>query len=167
MLFDNLQGLLRVVVISVLAYGVLVVVLRVTGKRALAKLNAFDFVVTIALGSTLATVLLTQDVALAEGAMAFAMLALLQWLVSRFSISSTRFRDLIRSQPRLLLEEGRLLDGAMADERVTEPEVDSAIRNAGIGRREEVAAVVLETDGSMSVIKKADGPLTVLKHVRR
>lgn len=88
MFFDDLHGLLRVAVVSPLAYAAMVFVLRIAGKRSLAKLNAFDLIVTVALGSTLATVLLSEDVALAEGVLAFAALATLQWLVSRLSIVS-------------------------------------------------------------------------------
>jgi len=66
--FDSLHDLLRVVLIAALAYAALVGVLRLAGKRALAKLNAFDLVVTVALGSTLATVLLSKDVSFLEGA---------------------------------------------------------------------------------------------------
>lgn len=168
MLFDNLAGLLRVALVSLLAYAALVLVLRLAGKRALSKLNAFDLVVTVALGSTLATVLLSQDVALAEGVLAFAMLALLQWLVSRLSIASSTIRGLVRSQPALLAENGRLREDMMAQERVTKSEVEAAVRNAGIGRMEEVGAVVLETDGTLSVIPSAgDQPFDVLGNVRR
>ena len=67
MFFDDWNGLLRTLVVGILAYIAIVVLLRVTGKRTLSKMNAFDFIVTVALGSTLATVLLSQDVALAEG----------------------------------------------------------------------------------------------------
>ncbi|WP_300533976.1 DUF421 domain-containing protein [Sphingosinicella sp.] len=167
MLFDNYHGLIRVAVISVMAYAALVFVLRFAGKRALAKLNAYDLVVTIALGSTLATVLLTRNVAFAEGLLAFFMLALLQWCVARLSIAFPQFRSLIRSQPRLLLSDGQYQHDAMVDERVTASEVDAAIRKAGVGRRERIAAVVLETDGSMSVIEKDDKPSTVLGDVKR
>jgi uncharacterized membrane protein YcaP (DUF421 family) len=167
MFFDSLQGVLRVVLISALAYCWLIIVLRMAGKRSLSKLNAFDLVVTVALGSTLATVLLTKDVAFLEGALAFCMLTLLQWLVSRLSVWSRRFSRLVRSQPRLLVENGSYRDAAMTEERVTADEVDAAIRNAGIGRIEDVAAVVLETDGSMSVIRLADKELTALRSVSR
>jgi uncharacterized membrane protein YcaP (DUF421 family) len=167
MLFDGFYGILRVVLIALLGYGSLVAVLRLAGKRALAKLNAFDLVVTVALGSTLATVLLSADVAFLEGFLAFAVLALLQWAVSRLSIASPGFRKLVRSQPRLLLADGRYLPKAMRDERITEDEILSVIRSAGVGRIEEVAAVVLETDGSMSVIRVSGDPLTVLGDVRR
>ena len=167
MFFDNLAGLGRIVAAAVLAYAWLVLVVRVAGKRSLAKLNAFDLVVTVALGSTLATVVLSKDVPLLEGALAFVVLAALQWAVSRLSISSSWFKQLVRSDPRLLFEDGRYRDDAMAAERVTRSEVDAAIRGAGLGHPDTVGAVVLETDGSMSVIARDDGEMTLLEGVRR
>lgn len=168
MFYDNAYGLLRVLVISVAAYGALIAILRVAGKRSLAKLNAFDLIVTVALGSTLATVLLTKDVALVEGVLAFAMLAGLQWLVAFSSVRVCWFRRLVRSEPRLLLEDGHLRHDALERERVTEGEVAAAVRAAGRGRLEEIAAVVLETDGSLSVIpRRGEGERTALKGVAR
>lgn len=167
MLFDSSYDLVRVAIISVLAYGSLVLILRLAGKRSLAKLNAFDLVVTVALGSTLATVLLSSDVAYLEGMLAFALLAALQWAVSRLSVAWPFFRNLVRSQPRLLVENGLQCPDAMRAERVTRGEVEAAVRGAGIGCMAEVAAVVLETDGSLSVIRAGDKPLDVLGSVRR
>ena len=168
MFFDSLSDLLRVIIVSVTAYAALVVILRVSGKRSLAKLNAFDFVVTVAFGSTLATVLLSKDVSLAEGVLAFAMLALLQYGVSKVSLWSGGFKDAVRSAPCLLVEDGRYREEVMKRERVTDSEIDAAIRKHGLGRIEDAAAVVLETDGSLSVIQgSGDGELTALRSVRR
>lgn len=169
MLFDGLMPLARVLIISVLAYAWLIFILRVSGKRSLAKLNAFDFIVTIALGSTMAAALLNRQVSFSEGALAFVMLTGLQYAVTAASVRWDRIRRLVRSDPRLLFEDGRYLDKALRDERLTRSEVEQAIRNQGIGRIEDVAAVVLETDGSMSVIqKREDGSeLTALTAVRR
>lgn len=86
MFSDSWFGLLRVAVVGTLAYAALVALLRVSGKRTLSKLNAFDLVVTVALGSTLATVLLSKDVALTEGLLAFALLAGLQWAVATLTL---------------------------------------------------------------------------------
>ena len=152
MFFDDWFGLLRVLVVGTLAYAALVGILRVTGKRTLAKMNAFDLVVTVALGSTLATVLLSEDVALAEGILAFSLLAGLQLSVAWTSVRSERFRELIKSEPRLLVSKGQILRSAMRDERLTEGEILSALRSEGYAGREEIEAVVLETDGSFSVI---------------
>lgn len=153
-LFDDWQGIGRTVLMGLLAYAGLVLVLRISGKRTLSKLNAFDLVVTVALGSTLATILLSADVALAEGVVAFVMLVGLQWIVTRLSIRSTGFRKIIRSNPRLLLHNGDYLRTAMREERVTASEVEQAVRNSGFGGLSDIAAVVLETDGSFSVISR-------------
>lgn len=167
MFYDNLMGLVRVAAMAVLAYSGLIVLLRIAGKRALAKLNAFDLVVTVALGSTLATILLSRDVALAEGVLALAMLAALQWVVSRSSIASHAFARLIRSQPRLLLEHGKMRKDVLRKERVTVSEVLAAVRSSGMASVENVAAVVLESDGSLSVIAGSDGEPTALADVAR
>ena len=168
MFFASLDALIRVAVISACAYAALVLILRVAGKRSLAKLNAFDFVVTVAFGSTLATVLLSKDVSLAEGVLAFAMLAGLQYAVTRLSLLSRHVKQIIRSAPTLLAEEGRLLDAAMAQERVTRDEIEAAIRKHGIGSLEDVAAVVLETDGTFSVVGRMAGKnFDLLEDVRR
>jgi uncharacterized membrane protein YcaP (DUF421 family) len=155
MFFDDWSGIARTVIVGVLAYAILVGVLRTTGKRTLAKMNAFDLVVTVALGSTLATILLSRDVALAEGAVAFLVLAGLQFAVATGAVRSRRLRRLVKSDPRALVLDGRLLKDALRDERVTPEEIDAALRASGIGDLAEAAAVVLETDGSFSVITRA------------
>ncbi len=86
MFFGSWYSLLRILVVGVLAYVALIVLLRVTGKRTLSKMNAFDLVVTVALGSTLATVLLSKDVALADGVVAFALLIGLQFIITWLSV---------------------------------------------------------------------------------
>ena len=155
MFFDSWFGLLRVLVVGALAYAALVAMLRVSGKRTLSKLNAFDLVVTVALGSTLATVLLSKSVALAEGLLAFALLIGLQWAVAELSVRSPRFGAIVKSEPRLLLHRGRFPDGALRDERVTRDEVLAALRASGVADPAGVAAVVLETDGSLNVVRDA------------
>ena len=169
MIFDTWFGLLRVLVVGTVAYAALVLLLRASGKRTLAKLNAFDLVVTVALGSTLATVLLSKDVALAEGLLAFALLVGLQYAVAWLSVRSPRFGALVKSEPSLLLHRGRFLDGAMRRQRVTREEVVSALRSSGLSRPEDAAGVVLETDGSLSVVRAAGGSheAEVLRGVRR
>ena len=156
MLFDDWAGVLRTVVVGLLAYAALVIALRVSGKRTLAKMNAFDFVVTVALGSTLATILLSKDVALAEGVAAFATLIGAQYAVAWLSVRSSAVEKLVKSEPTLLVHEGRFLDGALRRERVTRSEVLAALRDRGVARTEDVGAVVLETDGSFTTLQHGD-----------
>ena len=152
--FQSGPGLLRTIVAAVFAYASMIVVLRVAGKHALSKLHVFDYVVTVALGSTLASILLSEDVALAEGLVAVVMLVGMQWVVAKTAVSFEPWRKFVRSDPVILLDHGRLDAETMLSERVTEVEVDIAIRMRGFGDRAMIAYVVLEADGSMSVISK-------------
>ncbi|MBW7851502.1 MAG: DUF421 domain-containing protein [Rhodospirillales bacterium] len=156
MFFDGWSDLLRILVVGSLAYAGLVGFLRVSGKRTLAKMNAFDLVVTVALGSTLATVLLNNDVSLAEGLFAFALLCALQYVVAFLAVRSAAFRKAIKSEPALLFRNGEYLRVAMTRERVSEDEIRAAIRAAGQPDPSRVAEVVLETDGSFSVVGGAE-----------
>lgn len=147
--------------------GSLVLLLRVSGKRTLSKMNAFDLVVTVAIGSTLATVLLSKDVALSEGVVAFGLLIGLQWVRTWLSVRSPRVEHLIKAEPSLLYFEGRFLNQALRRERVTEAEVRAAVRSQGLSKMESVAAVVLETDGSLTVLRNQDDQaLTSLKGIK-
>lgn len=152
MWFDRWYEIGRVVVASAAAYVALVVSLRVSGKRTLAKLNAFDLVVTIALGSTLATIALSSDVAIVEGVTAFAVLVALQYVVAWSSTRSTPLTKAVRSAPVAVVRDGDILHGVIKAQRLTVAEVHQAVRSSGIGGMELVAAVVLETDGTMSVV---------------
>lgn len=153
MFFDSWAGLGRVLVVGTLAYIALVAILRVSGKRTLTKLNAFDLVVTVALGSTLATVLLSKSVALAEGILAMALLVFLQFVIAWLSVRSPGFQNLVKSEPSLIMHQGRFLDGAMRSQRITREEVMAALRSDGVSDAAQVAAVILETDGTIALIK--------------
>ncbi len=157
MFFDSWAGLGRVVLVGALAYVALVLLLRVSGKRTLSKMNAFDLVVTVALGSTLASVLLSKDVALAEGVVAFALLIALQFAIAWLSVRSSTGGQLVKAEPALLVHRGRLLRQALRRERVVEAEVLAAVREQGLAALEDVEAVVLETDSTFSVLKSSAG----------
>ena len=157
MLFDGWMGLARVLIVGPLAYIALVLFLRISGKRTLTKLNAFDLVVTVALGSTLATVLLSKSVALAEGLLALALLIVLQFIITWLSVRVPWLSAVVKSEPTLVFHEGRFLDQALREQRVTRGEVRAVLRSSGVGDASTVGAVVLETDGSMSVLKDLAG----------
>lgn len=167
MFFDDWSGIVRILIVGVLAYAALVVCLRVSGKRTLSKWNAFDFVVTIALGSILASVILSKDVVLIEGVIAFALLIGLQFVITRLSVRFDSIKNVVKAEPTLLFDKGEFLPEAMRRQRVTESEIRAAIRSNGLAAIETIEAVVLETDGTFSVVKKsANDSRTALKDVK-
>jgi uncharacterized membrane protein YcaP (DUF421 family) len=164
--FDSADAVGRVIATGAVCYLALVLMLRISGKRTLSKLNAFDLVVTVAMGSTLSAALLSSEVPVADGVTGFLVLVLGQWAITRLSILSPRFAEMVRSQPRVLLRDGEFVPAALKDERVTREEVLAAIRQAGLPRLQDVGAVVLETDGSVSVLPGTSGKIDVLEGVR-
>ena len=165
MWFESWGRLGALAIAGVAAYVGLVAVLRVSGKRTLAKLNAFDLVVTIALGSVLATVVVSREIPLLEGLAALVLLVGLQLVVALLSSRWPASRSLVTASPTALLVDGELLESELRRCRVTPDEVASAVRGNGHGALSEVDVVVLETDGSMSVIAdRSDG--TALEGIR-
>jgi uncharacterized membrane protein YcaP (DUF421 family) len=153
-LFNSWEDLARTALMGAMAYVVLLLFLRISGKRTLAKMNAFDLIVTVALGSTLATILLNKNVALAEGAVALAVLISLQFAVAWLCSHYDWAEHIAKSEPALLLRNGEPIDAAMLRERVSVGELKSAARKSGIADLQSVSAIILETDGTFSVIAK-------------
>ncbi|TLS39206.1 DUF421 domain-containing protein [Pseudalkalibacillus caeni] len=154
MFFDNWKGVYRIIIMALLTYPTLVFILRVSGKRTLSKMNMFDLVITVAIGSSFATIILSDKIAFVEGFTAITMLTLLQFIVTWISVRSKKFTELIKSEPRLLYYQGEYLDKALREERVRVGEIRQSIRTSSIASMDKVDAVILETDGSMSVVKK-------------
>ena len=165
MYFNGWESLGRTVIAAFVAYVGLIVLLRISGKRTLAKMNAFDLVVTVALGSTLATVILSKDIALAEGMAALALLIVFQYVVTWLSVRSPIVRRTVRAEPKLLFYQGEFLAEPMKVQRVTESEVRQAARSQGVADLSH-HSIVLETDGSISIFPTtADGTSSAVTDV--
>ncbi|TLM84713.1 DUF421 domain-containing protein [Pseudarthrobacter sp. NamE5] len=167
MWFDSWSEVLRVLIIGSVSYVALVAVLRLSGKRTLGQLNAFDFIVTVAFGSTLATILLSSDVAFLEGLAALALLAALQFVVAWVSAHLPGARSAVTARPVALVVSGEIQHAQLRRNRLSESEVLQAVRATGSGDMSEVAAVILETNGTISVIPVSKaGNGSALKGVR-
>lgn len=154
MFFQSWSSVGQTLLTGVAAYVALVVILRISGKRTLAKMNAFDLVVTVALGSTLSTILVSRDVPLADGIAALLLLVVLQLVVAWTSVRWRGFEQIVKSDPALLLYRGEYRHDEMRRQRVSEEEVHAALRSSGMVQPSDAGAVVLESDGSFSVIER-------------
>lgn len=157
MFFDTWFQLWNILISGLLSYFVLVIFLRVSGKRTLSKWNMFDFIITIAFGSIFASVILSESVKIIEGVAALFLLILIQFVITKISFKSEWFSKIIKADPTILFIEEKFDEESMRKERVPKSEILAAMRNAGFSSTNDVEAVVLETDGSFSVIKKDDG----------
>lgn len=165
-LFSSWEALGRTLAVSAAMYLGAVAVIRVSGKRTMSKWNAFDSVVTVAMGSSLATAILSRQTSLAQGLVAFAALVGLQFVLTWTTLRVRLVERLVKSNPTVLLVDGRVCHEALRRERVAETELHAAVRSQGLAALDELAAVVLETDGTISVVPKGDRPAAELWALR-
>ncbi len=143
---------LTILVIVPVAYASLLVVLRVAGKRTLSKLTAYGLAVTVAFGSLLSTVIVSRSVTLGDGVLAFVALAALQWAVAWGATRSRSLAHFVTARPTLVVCRGRVDEQQLRRQRLRIDDVRAAVRAAGYASVMQVFAVVLETDGSLSVV---------------
>lgn len=153
-IIDSWQAVARVVFVGSLAFFALVLLIRASTKRSLAQLSAFDFVITVALGSAFGRILTATEVGLAEALTAFVLLISLQYIIAIIETRSPRFAYLVKASPTLVYYRGEFLRDAMRKDRVSEAELEGAVRQAGLGSWDEVEAIVFESGGDFAVIPK-------------
>src|SRR3954464_243476 len=156
--FESWYNVGRTVTLSVIGFAALITMLRVSGKRTLSKMNVFDFVFVVAVGSVFAATIISKDVTLFEGFSALVSLVGFQAILAKIAAHSRRAERIINGDPVLLLSKGRFIHSALKRERVTEEEVRASIRSKGVNRVEDVDAVILENDGTLSVAWESRGP---------
>jgi uncharacterized membrane protein YcaP (DUF421 family) len=152
--FNSWASVFRTSVLTLLAYIALVLILRVTGKRTLTKMNTFDFIVTIALGSSFATIVLNQNIAFVDGVILFFLLIFLQFFITWLSVRFRKFKHFITGTPALLLYKGEIYEDVMRKERIMKEELFVVARSKGVSDLKDVDAIILETNGDLTLIRE-------------
>lgn len=152
--FSDGTNLLRVLFTTVGGYIGVILILRISGPRTLSKMNSFDFVVTIALGSILAAGILQKSVALFDMLFAFALLVGLQFSATWLASRSSKINHMLKSEPILLFAEGAFLENAMKKSHVTKDEAHAAVRAQGLKDLAQVKFIVIESNGKVVAVKK-------------
>ncbi|AIY04547.1 hypothetical protein Plano_0582 [Planococcus sp. PAMC 21323] len=156
LLFDGWKSIFRVAVMCLLAYPFLILLLRLFGKRSLTKVNIFDFIITVTYGATLSSIITSEKVSFADGVVVFVMLTLLQFIVTKLAVKSKSFSDFIKATPTFLYYEDEFNEKLLLKEHLRKEDLRAKVRQEGLSSFEKVEAIVLEGDGSVSVIKKED-----------
>ena len=152
-IFESWESTFRTVVLTVLGYLVMVFLLRISGKRTLSKMNAFDFVVTIALGSCLASISLNKNITLVDGIVAFSLFIFMQFAFTFLSVKIKGFRSIIADKPVIVFYQGNFLDQEMKKQRLSREEVFNVCRLKGYSSLDQVSLIVLESTGDLSIIE--------------
>jgi len=153
MFFEGWVPILRVLLIGTLSYIAVVALLRYSGKRALTKMNAFDMVVTVAIGSAFASAVMSKAVTFVDGVVAWVLLLVLQRWFAGLSIRLGWFGRYLKAQPSLIIYRGNILWDNARREQLGQLEILGGLRSQGVAALEDVLAMVLEPDGSFSVVE--------------
>jgi uncharacterized membrane protein YcaP (DUF421 family) len=156
--FHGWAQLLRSALSAAVIYLVIVAAIRIFGEKALAKMSGYDMIVTVALGSLVATLPLTTEVSIADAVAAAATFLGLQQITRYLQARHRRVHTLVRERPRLLLWNGRLLEDRLLESDISADEVRAAVRRSGILSLKQVRAAILENDGEWSIIPQSDAP---------
>lgn len=134
-------------------YGGLIVFTRLMGLRSFSKLSSYDFAMTVAIGSMLASTILSDSPSLAQGLVAVAVLFLIQGTISVIRRKSKPLKSLIDNQAIILMAHGEYFCDNLKEANLTKSDVQEVLRRNGLKAKSEVFAVIMETTGDMSVIK--------------
>ncbi|MBJ7881367.1 DUF421 domain-containing protein [Gelidibacter salicanalis] len=134
-------------------YAAVILYTRLFGKRSFSKMSSFDFAMTVAVGSMIATTILSESVSFLEGAVALLVVYALQ-LAAAFLRRYKWFSKITDNQPTMVMDGQTLLRDNMKAVRVTEGDIRSKLREANVVRLSEIKAVIFESTGDMVVLHK-------------
>lgn len=163
----DVSQLVGIIVTAVGLYVVLLVLIRINGLRSLTKMSSVDFASTVAIGSLIASVILSERPSLLQGVVGLVALFAMQgaFAALRRRVDTSR----VENDPVLLMDGPRILEDNLAATRVTRDDLYAKLREANVLNLDQVHAVVLETTGDVSVLHGAGGDFDpdLLDSVRR
>jgi len=151
--FPGAHVLLQIVLRTGVIYLLVLLGVRLSGKREVGQMTPFDLTLLLLLSNSVQNAMTGPDTSLMGGAVAAGTLLVLNYLVAEVSGTNRRFRRLIQGQPTLLIHDGKSIESHMAREHVSVDELNRALREHGISCIDQTALAVLEVDGSISCLK--------------
>jgi uncharacterized membrane protein YcaP (DUF421 family) len=142
------------VVRAVIVYALLLVLLRLSGKRQIGQLAPFDLVLLLVLSNSLQNAMVGGDNSVTGGAIAATTLLALNYGVGWIAYRSKKIEAVVEGRPVILIHDGAIDRAAMRDSQMTKHELESALRAQGCAGPDEVRFAVLETNGQVTVITK-------------
>ncbi|NBQ84971.1 MAG: DUF421 domain-containing protein [Methylophilaceae bacterium] len=143
------------VVRGVVVYTFLLIILRLTGKRQIGQLSAFDLVLLLILSNAVQNSMNAGDNSLIGGLVVAATLVTLNFLVGYISFKSKKIATIIEGRPQILIHNGKLFADVMETAQLSHHELDAALRGAGCLNVDAVHVAILENNGDISVVPKA------------
>lgn len=146
------DALVMVFISTVGIYVALIFFTRFGGLRSFSKMSSFDFAVTVAIGSIIATSLLSSDPPLLQSVVALGILYAVQMTIARLRVNSTAIGKMVDNKPILLMNGTKILDKNMDKAGVTHSDLWAKLREANVTQLNQIKAVVMESTGDISVL---------------
>ena len=167
---ESTTSLIEIVLTAIGIYFATIIFTRLAGKRSFSKMSSFDFAMTVAIGSIIATTVLSKSVSLLQGVIGLAAVYILQVLVAILRKLEI-VQKLIDNKPLLLMDGEEILQENLKKARVTESDLRSKLREANVLELSQVRAVIFESTGDIAVLHSKDEQVKVedwlLKGVER
>jgi uncharacterized membrane protein YcaP (DUF421 family) len=151
---------------TTVVYVVLIVGLRLLGKRELGQMSVYDLVLIVILGNAVQNAMIDNDNTLFGGIIAATVLLVINWLLNALISRSSRVEQVLIGEPSLLVFDGKIMEAQMESQAVTHEQLDAALREHGLDSLDGVHMVVLEVDGTMSVVPRTAPVLKSRRHYR-
>lgn len=152
MFFQGWPTIFETVILAAIMYMAIIIILRTSGKRTLSSFNAFDFLITVTIGSITATTILSKDTKLMDGLSAIVTLGVLQFIVAKLAVYSKTFSKIIKSTPTLLYYNGDYIMENLKKTRVSKDDILQEIRINSGSTIDQVHSVILEANGKLAVV---------------
>ena len=151
--YPMLDVILKGLLLTAMGMVWVVVLVRINGLRSFSKMTNFDFVMTVAVGSLLASASQTNNwEAVLQAMIAMATLFLVQSVTARMRRQSDTIEAVMQNTPVILMRNGQIIESALAETRVARSDLMAKLREANVLDIQQVKAVVLETTGDISVL---------------
>ena len=146
----------EIVVSALLFYFLILAMVRLVGKRSTSQFNSFDWIINITVGSLAASGILLRNVPFHNAAAAIVMIMLGQFALTKLVLRFDWASRLVKARPTLLTHRGRYLEQGMKKTRISPEEIKARLRAEGLTDVEEADWVILETDGTLTVLPAQD-----------
>ncbi|HWN23200.1 MAG TPA: YetF domain-containing protein [Gaiellaceae bacterium] len=140
---------------ATVAFLILFLLLRVLGRRELSSMEPFDLILLVVIGDLIQQGVTQSDMTLTGSMLAIGTFAILTVLVSWLVFRFRRLRPVLDAGPLIILQDGKLVEHNLRQERLTEDEVAAAARQQQIASLDDVAWAVLEGNGRISFIPRS------------
>lgn len=145
---------LELIARTAIVYVVFVAILRVFGKRELGQFTIFDLALLLLAANALQPAMTGPDTSLAGGLVILATIFALNWLTAVAREQVPWVQRVLAPEPTVLARDGAWLEAAVRAEDLDQEDLEAALREHGLDRIDEARLVVLEQDGSISVVPK-------------